>query len=104
MVITPQLLAGFSIECNYMVIGQRNIHDPVYNYGRGLEARCHSALVMPSQGQFGNIAAIDLIQRREALIGVIAAEARPFVISSMANRGGSSILGLQRTASSQNCE
>jgi len=69
--VVPEYLAGLRVE-GIGIVRCGNVHHAVYNYGRGLENPCVSAVKDPLGLKLGNILRSNLCETAEAPSGVVS--------------------------------
>src|SRR6185369_15193400 len=76
-VVIPDLLAGLRVKRDNLAPGERDIHNPVCDDRTRLEAAHRIGPVFPRDSETTDIAGVDLVERREALLGIGTPVAQP---------------------------
>ena len=80
MAITPDLAAGRGIDGGHVIAGHADIHDAADHERMGLRRSYGSERIDPGGRQPRDIAAVDRLERRKALVREIAAEGDPIAV------------------------
>ena len=87
-VVLPELLSGLGVDGVGHAPGSGGIHHPVDHQRRGLEAAIGRRLERPRQAQLGGVGVVDLIERAEALLVVVAPVRQPVLVARVRLRQG----------------
>jgi hypothetical protein len=87
-VVFPELLAGARVDRVGDAPRTRRIHHAVDHERRGLETAIGRRLELPGQAQFGDVGVVNLVERAEALLVVVAAVRQPVAAPRLRRRQG----------------
>ena len=82
-VVLPQLLAGARVDRVGDAPRSGRIHHAVDDERRGFEAAVGRGLELPREAELGDVLVVDLIERAEALLVIVAAVRQPVLVARL---------------------